>query len=714
MSHVKPTSNHTSSIAEEAPRHEQSEDEFERYPFAKRVSEFIAMRNGEGCLAIGIHGKWGEGKTTVLNFVDSELSNVNHVEVVRFNPWRYTNSDDLLTEFYNAIAESLDSRIKPLSKLIRKAQGIAAAAAPIGDMVQPGAGTAASGGLAIAWSLIPKSGVEKLKKEADEILRKAGKTVAVIVDDIDRLDTEEIAELFGLLKVNADLNRIVYVLAFEKEFVARALEKKYSGSGHDFLEKLIQLPFDLPAIRHAVLYSFWANGITEVLKEFELLNNISESELESVRGSLIFVGAKIETPRNAIRHWNSLRFALLGLKNEVDLGDLIVIEWVRIAAPAVHQFVQKNRDCFLGLSGGSHERNPKEEAFEETLRTLDRDSIELAKEIRGKIFPSAIDGYAISDWEKNWFLGKRICSETFFDRYFHYGLHSDDVPEHDLRTILRGELSVAKWRQVFEGHAERNAACILEHLVRRKDEISKESARRIPFFFLHRADLFPEYGSELSLPATVAATLIGDCFEAIAASADELSQYLKSLIAQASPSALWILTQSFRYVLHKNWGGWSFPASVKSEIVPLLVERLKEAAPEGIGDWFWGFAAFYRDLDESDWDAWFSRFIRQKSSRGLQVLKAIAPKRLPSGLPSNLNGDFYRSAAAMLNIDALAEAFVQDSPPGVGDNLPDEFPEKRGSATPDDAELVTQFFWLHRHFSLSNRADGEDKENQGV
>jgi predicted KAP-like P-loop ATPase len=44
-------------------------DKFNRYPFAKRIADTIKSRKESECLVIGIYGAWGEGKTTVLNFI---------------------------------------------------------------------------------------------------------------------------------------------------------------------------------------------------------------------------------------------------------------------------------------------------------------------------------------------------------------------------------------------------------------------------------------------------------------------------------------------------------------------------------------------------------------------------------------------------------------------------------------------------------------------
>jgi len=52
------------------PVHSPEEDEFNRWPFSKRLADTIANFDARGgAPAIGIYGRWGYGKSTVLNFI---------------------------------------------------------------------------------------------------------------------------------------------------------------------------------------------------------------------------------------------------------------------------------------------------------------------------------------------------------------------------------------------------------------------------------------------------------------------------------------------------------------------------------------------------------------------------------------------------------------------------------------------------------------------
>ena len=93
--------------------------------------------------------------------------------------------------------------------------------------------------------------LEELKNRVETALKEAGKRVVVLMDDIDRLDKNEIQTVFRLVKLVADFQNTAYVLAFDAQMVASALQERYSSrdpdAGQNFLEKIIQVPLDLPA-----------------------------------------------------------------------------------------------------------------------------------------------------------------------------------------------------------------------------------------------------------------------------------------------------------------------------------------------------------------------------------------------------------------------------------------------------------------------------------
>ena len=60
---------------------------------------------------MGIHGPWGEGKTSVLNMIVEKLETYKNVVVMRFNPWRFPEESFLLRSFFLDVAGKIDSAL---------------------------------------------------------------------------------------------------------------------------------------------------------------------------------------------------------------------------------------------------------------------------------------------------------------------------------------------------------------------------------------------------------------------------------------------------------------------------------------------------------------------------------------------------------------------------------------------------------------------------
>src|SRR5690606_30716576 len=85
--------------------------------------------------------------------------------------------------------------------------------------------------------------LEELKNRIDEFLRQSACKLVVFVDDIDRLDKQEIYALFRLIKLTADFSNTTYILSFDDKMVASAIGDRFgtinTNAGDSFLEKII-------------------------------------------------------------------------------------------------------------------------------------------------------------------------------------------------------------------------------------------------------------------------------------------------------------------------------------------------------------------------------------------------------------------------------------------------------------------------------------------
>ncbi|MCO6515366.1 MAG: hypothetical protein J6586_02405, partial [Snodgrassella sp.] len=305
----------------DAPLESKEEDKFSRKKFAERVAQVIAKREDPSGLVIGLYGVWGDGKTSVLNFIEESLKFEEKVTCAQFNPWRYGSEEDLLKGFFFTIAKAANIKLIPFIDKYKnitikfipyviKLTNLGCVGKVISDIISD-----------IISPFIKTISTDELKKRVEKKLEKSQKRVLILIDDVDRLDKAEIQLLFKVVKLIADFKYTTYILAFDKDMVSSALQEKYTGTNHHageaFLEKIIQIPLHLPAVDKEVLQQFCFNDINNALAVAEI--KLTDEQYQTFRHYYFNAfDEQLCTPRRAKLYGNALLFSLPILKEEVN------------------------------------------------------------------------------------------------------------------------------------------------------------------------------------------------------------------------------------------------------------------------------------------------------------------------------------------------------------------------------------------------------------
>jgi predicted KAP-like P-loop ATPase len=481
-----------------------SDDRFGRWPFAQRIGQVIANRQDSSSIVIGVHAPWGDGKTSVLNMIVEELKKHEHLLVVHFNPWRFPDETQLLSGFFKSLASavdaSLETRGEKIGEIARKYAGLLAPVSLLGLNAKDAVLGAAEGS--------PVVTLEQLKERIERVLSESGKRIVVVMDDIDRLDKEEVQATFRLVKLSADFPNTAYILAFDEQRVAEALDEKYfgKGAGRNFLEKIIQVPLPLPPVSIKARRSIAIEGIQSALKlaEIELTEDQKQRFINVFDKSFLH---RIETPRLAKRFANALTFALPLLKGEVDTVDLILLEAIRTFYPKLYTEIRENEDVFIGsVFDLAFSPTPKKEAEERVqtiinaaLQGLSNEDMRAAKVVIQELFPkTGVSGmfrpgsYGADDIRGR---EKRIASKYYFQRYFTYGVPPHDVSDNELEELLHSipdkstDFVQSKLKKLV---ADGRADVLIQKLRSFEDELSPEVAKSLAIGIAHIGSLLPK------------------------------------------------------------------------------------------------------------------------------------------------------------------------------------------------------------------------------
>lgn len=410
-----------------------AEDRFDRAPFARRVADVIRQRKDQATLVVGIYGPWGDGKSSTLSLIKEALAVKGDVVQVDYNPWFFsTSTENLIRSFFLTLGDTLQktklfSREK-VGKLLKKYGGLVP---KFGDVLK----TAGD-----ALSVVE---LKAIRSQLEEILKRHKTPIVVFVDDIDRLDRDEIQTLFKLIRLSADFPYVTYVLAFDDGVVSSALAGAYEdggrAAGRRFVEKIIQVPLHLPSANPEALRKMMFAGVDAVLKANGI--DLAEADVYAFANnfSLCFTPLMV-TPRQAKLYENALAFAVPNLVGEVNIVDLLLLEAIRSFVPTLYLAIRSNPPLFLKSYHDSHgNENPLDAvlaaAFAKTeISEKNRDVI--CGNVLERLFPRVSQMDYGDDWDRIWAGEKKVCVNEYFSRYFSYGVPTGDVADSMIDQLL--------------------------------------------------------------------------------------------------------------------------------------------------------------------------------------------------------------------------------------------------------------------------------------
>jgi hypothetical protein len=231
---------------------------------------------------------------------------------------------------------------------------------------------------------------------------------------------DQITELFQTISLVADFSNIIYVVAFDRQIVINALNGTFSNHGQDYLEKIVQVDYEVPKIRPEVLNTLF----TTFLKQIENNNEIKfESDIIGSLWDLHGLERYFNNLRDYKRYFNSLSFRFPPIANEINHIDFLVIEAIRIFDyPSYSQFYEICKTNF-------RRREATENMLtDDQFRTITSPSSDVLKAILPK---SSLEAY-----RRDTNL-KRLSDSSYFDRYFSLTTGANDIPEKQVKELIQ-------------------------------------------------------------------------------------------------------------------------------------------------------------------------------------------------------------------------------------------------------------------------------------
>jgi predicted KAP-like P-loop ATPase len=267
---------------------------------ARTVVRFI-RETPTAAVTIGVHGDWGAGKSSVLKMTEEAFKGGDGTLCLWFNGWAFEGFEDAKTVVMETIIDEL-RRARPKStkvaetakkllrrvdwlKLAKRAGGVAltvAAGVPAAGLLQHVIDTVTEFGKN-PQDLVTIEGVKKLATEAEGLLKDSAvdaerlpeqihrfrqefnelleaaelDRLVVIIDDLDRCLPKTAIATLEAIRLFLMVERTAFVIGADEAMIEYAVKEHFPdlppSTGplsytRNYLEKLIQVPFRIPAL----------------------------------------------------------------------------------------------------------------------------------------------------------------------------------------------------------------------------------------------------------------------------------------------------------------------------------------------------------------------------------------------------------------------------------------------------------------------------------
>ena len=434
-----------------------------RLAFSDSFGKAILDYRKKDSIVTAIYGDWGSGKSSVINmtleYIEKKSEDKNKKPIiVKFNPWNYSDQSHLIALFFkelsfalqrkdysmkiNNIGEKLEAYANRFTYLTWMPDPTVAGVALATKKVFSGAGKVAK-----EWGAANSKDLNATRSELNKLLGEQKRKLIIVIDDIDRLNNDEIRQIFQLVKMVGDFPNTLYVLAFDRGVVVKALEKVQKGFGDGYLEKIVQFSVELPPISEfeleEILFSFLDGFIKEIPEEkWDSENWYFEHWMDVYYGR---IENFFKTIRDIIRFINTLEFSFPMVRENVNPVDFIAITALQVFEPDLYSGIKNNKDLFAGrIIDGYQPDDAEKKQTESRLNEIvgraksfkEKELIELLSILFPKIKGVHGGEKHDRDWMSTQRIRMRICHPELFDTYFLLATPPGKIPNSEITSVL--------------------------------------------------------------------------------------------------------------------------------------------------------------------------------------------------------------------------------------------------------------------------------------
>ncbi|EAC9043646.1 hypothetical protein KV61_10300, partial [Listeria monocytogenes] len=318
-------------------------DLLNREIFTNQLYEIVSNLNSQNRFVISLEGAWGSGKTTILNILSKKLEGRKDLIILdEFEPWLFTNQEMLLK---NMLEELL------------KNSGLGYSSMKIDKFIQQVSNATLNSPryefLNVLFSTNDSTGIKNVKNDIEELLSSTGKKVIYIIDNLDRIESENVLLILNLIMNVLDIKNIIFILSFDRNQMTSIMNE--NGITNEYLKKIIQMNVVVPMIDKEIMEDILQVSTKNIIEKFEddnlLLNNWEDG--------LLAIANDVKDLRDLKIFLNSVFMPSLKKSDSLSFKDMLILEYIRITNTALYGIINKQKEYFISQDYPFHMQNTK-------------------------------------------------------------------------------------------------------------------------------------------------------------------------------------------------------------------------------------------------------------------------------------------------------------------------------------------------------------------
>lgn len=313
------------------------EDKLNRNNFKTAIARSINNYTNKEMVAFGLNGAWGSGKSSIINLIKEEIDKDKY-NILEFNPWYYSSRKQLLLDFFEQLSISVGCEntnsntgeaLEKYGKLMKAASLIPALSflKIFGDI------STEFGEFITKEDSDSKENLHELKKTLITEFKEMKKKTLIIMDEIDRLEPDEVKEIFQLVRALGDFDNIVYFLSYDLDVIKTPLGDRY-------IDKIINIQFDVPKSNKEDFNEYLKKEIEELYSEE--IDRIKEENYDDIIE--IIYEISFNNLREVKKFLNYFIITYPPIKENVNFGDYLLLSFLRCQEPSYYESIYINKD----------------------------------------------------------------------------------------------------------------------------------------------------------------------------------------------------------------------------------------------------------------------------------------------------------------------------------------------------------------------------------